>query len=84
VGARPRLGHKQAKRGGSENRPPALALAWITAETTTMTDPIKPAPPPLPDDAKDQAAPGDKDAIPASPTDGRLGPAADPAEGKRD
>jgi hypothetical protein len=51
-----------------------------------MTDPIKPAPAPSQDAAKDQAAPAPegKDAIPASPTDGRLGPAADPAEGKRD
>lgn len=50
-----------------------------------MSDPIKPV-----TDAADreQAAPKapTKPAsdIPASPTDGRLGPAADPAEGKRE
>jgi hypothetical protein len=50
-----------------------------------MTDPTKPAPGPS-QDANDQAAPAQqgKDNVPASPTDGRLGPAADPAEGKRD
>jgi hypothetical protein len=43
-------------------------------------------PPQLPEDRRESEAPAprsEKSKVPASPNEGRLGPAADPAEGKR-
>ena len=50
-----------------------------------MSDPIQPAPPAdkAADKTPDAPARTERD-IPASPTDDWLGPAADPAEGKRE
>jgi hypothetical protein len=51
----------------------------------TMSDPITPLANAVDDEhAAPKTPPKPHSDIPASPTDGRLGPAADPAEGKRD
>jgi hypothetical protein len=51
----------------------------------TMSEPIKPSSDSTPEDqAAAKTPPKPASDIPASPTDGRLGPAADPAEGKRE
>jgi len=47
-----------------------------------MTDDAAKTPPPAHKD--NEPSPNRDDKVPPSPNEGRLGPAADPAEGKRD
>jgi len=49
-----------------------------------MSDPIKPEADAANSEQAAKTPPKPASDIPASPTDGRLGPAADPAEGKRE
>ena len=62
-----------------------LDLAILETDMTDPIDPVqsKPDKPAGDKAAQNPASPPDK-VVPASPTDGRLGPAGDPAEGKRE
>lgn len=61
----------------------AGAFVWKVLEMM-MSDPIKPEADAANSEQAAKTPPKPASDIPASPTDGRLGPAADPAEGKRE